>query len=159
MYAYRTGSDPIEIGDLGSKVKVTVTLNPFFLHVNFPTCISALLCPIKMEFGMSLRYALEDFCLNFKIEYLMTSLWRHLSFLQTVVNITNSILHTNFILGTNIQQHDVHRMIKVKLILTDDKGHRWRPKVTKMELMVLTYKLIHAQTSYLVPRYNTISDI
>ena len=39
MYAYRTGSDPIEIGDLGSKVKVTVTLNPFFfvltsLHVS-----------------------------------------------------------------------------------------------------------------------------
>ena len=25
--AYRTGSDPIEIGDLGSKVKVTVTEN------------------------------------------------------------------------------------------------------------------------------------
>ena len=27
MVAYRTGSDPIEIGDLGSKVKVTVTEN------------------------------------------------------------------------------------------------------------------------------------
>ena len=70
MFAYRTGSDLIEIGDLGSKVKVTVTLNPFFFmtFVNFPTCISALLCPIEMEFGMSVRYALEDLCLNFKIE-------------------------------------------------------------------------------------------
>ena len=27
MAAYNTGSDPIEIGDLGSKVKVTVTEN------------------------------------------------------------------------------------------------------------------------------------
>ena len=27
MVAYNTGSDPIEIGDLGSKVKVTVTEN------------------------------------------------------------------------------------------------------------------------------------
>ena len=29
MVAYNTGSDPIEIGDLGSKVKVTVTENVF----------------------------------------------------------------------------------------------------------------------------------
>ena len=28
--AYRTGSDPIEIGDLGLKVKVTVIRYPFF---------------------------------------------------------------------------------------------------------------------------------
>ena len=29
MAAYNIGSDPIEIGDLGSKVKVTVTKNVF----------------------------------------------------------------------------------------------------------------------------------
>ena len=29
MLAYYTGSNPIEIGDLGSKVKVTVTENVF----------------------------------------------------------------------------------------------------------------------------------
>ena len=29
MVAYQTGSNPIEIGDLGSKVKVTVTENVF----------------------------------------------------------------------------------------------------------------------------------
>ena len=33
LVAYRTGSDPIEIGDLGSKVKVTVTQNPFFFII------------------------------------------------------------------------------------------------------------------------------
>ena len=34
MAANRTGSDPIEIGDLGSKVKVTVTsFLIFFLHI------------------------------------------------------------------------------------------------------------------------------
>ena len=41
MAAYCTGSDPIEIGDLESKVKVTVTQNPFFFYtsvfVNFNT--------------------------------------------------------------------------------------------------------------------------
>ena len=29
MVAYNTGSDPIEFGDLGSKVKVTVTENVY----------------------------------------------------------------------------------------------------------------------------------
>ena len=35
MFAYRTGSDPIEIVDLGSKVKVTVTLNTFFFMLTY----------------------------------------------------------------------------------------------------------------------------
>ena len=39
---------------------------------------------------------------------------------------SNSIEHTNFILGTNTQQHDVHLMIKVKVTLRDDEGHRQR---------------------------------
>ena len=33
MAVYRTGSNPIEIGDLGSKIKVTVKLHPFFLLI------------------------------------------------------------------------------------------------------------------------------
>ena len=49
-------------------------------------------------------------------------------------------------------------MIKMKVTLTDDEGHRQRPKVTKNEIMVISLKLLHSQTSYLVPRYNTISD-
>ena len=74
----------------------------------------------------------------------MTSLWRHLSFLQTIVS--NSIEPTNFILGTNTQQHNVHLMIKMKVTLTDDEGHRRRSKVIK-KLMVKSRKLFHSQTS------------
>ena len=44
-----------------------------------------------------------------------------------------SIEPTNFVLGTNTRQHKVHQMIKMKLTLTEDEGHR--------------------------QRYNTISDI
>ena len=59
---------PIEIGDLGSKVKVTVTLYPFFLHISLLTsllCISALLCSIKMKFSMWLSYTLGPFVFQF----------------------------------------------------------------------------------------------
>ena len=52
---------------------------------------------------------LVDLCLNFiKIEWEMTSLWCHLSFLQTIVHISNSIEPTNFVLGTNTHQNNVH---------------------------------------------------
>ena len=57
-----SSSNPIEIGDLGSKVKVTVTLHPFFLHNSLLISllwILALLSPIKMKFSLSLRYALD----------------------------------------------------------------------------------------------------
>ena len=52
-------------------------------------------------------------------------------------------------------------MIKMKVNLTDDEDHRQRSKVTKNELMVISIsrKLLHSQTSYQVPRYNTISNI
>ena len=61
----------------------------------------------------------------------MTSLWRHFSFLQRIVHISNSIEPTNFVLGTNIQQHNVQLMIKMKVTLVDDEGHRRRSKVIK----------------------------
>ena len=61
----------------------------------------------------------------------MTSLWRHLSFLQTIVHISNSIEPKNFVLGTNTQQNNVHLMIKMKVTLTDDEGHKRRSKVNK----------------------------
>ena len=64
MIAYNT--DPIEIGDLGLKVKVTVTQYPCFLHKSlliYLLYISALLCLIKLKFGMPLRYALCRFVL------------------------------------------------------------------------------------------------
>ena len=55
--AQHIGSDLIEIGDLGSKVKVTVAQYPFFLHNSLLTSllyISALICLIKLKFGMPL---------------------------------------------------------------------------------------------------------
>ena len=83
---------------------------------------------------------LVDLCSNFiKIELMMTSLWRHLSFLQTriIVHISYSIEPTHFVLRTNTQQHNVHLITKIKVTLTDDEGHRRRSKVTKNELMVI----------------------
>ena len=45
-----------------------------------------------------------DLCLIcIKFKWKMTSLWRHSNFLQTIVHISNSIEHTQFILGTNTQ--------------------------------------------------------
>ena len=80
-------------------------------------------------------------------------------FSPTIVHISISIEPTNFVLGTISQQHNVHLIIKMKVTFTDDKGHRRRSKVTKNELMVISRKLLHSQTSYQVPRYYTISDI
>ena len=61
---------------------------------------------------------LVGLCLNFiKFEWLMTSLLRHLSFLQTIIHILNFIESTNFVLGTNVQQNKVHLMIQVKVTL------------------------------------------
>ena len=67
MVANNTGSDPIEIGELGSKVKDTVTLYPFF-HNSLLTSllyISALLYMIKLKFGIPLTYALCRFVCEF----------------------------------------------------------------------------------------------
>ena len=53
--------------------------------------------------------------------------------------------------------YNVHLMIKMKVTLTDDEGHRRRSTVTNNELMVISHNS-HSQTSCLVPRYNTTSD-
>ena len=65
----------------------------------------------------------------------MTSFWRHLKFLQTIVHISYSIEPTNFVLGINTKQHNVHLMIKMKVTLTDDEGHR-SPSVIIIALTV-----------------------
>ena len=69
---------------------------------------------------------------------------KSLSFLQTIVHISNSIALTNFVLGTNTQQHNVHLMMNIKVTLTDDEGHKRRSKVTKNELMIISRKLFHS---------------
>ena len=48
------------------------------------------------------------------------------------LNQFNSIESTNFVLGTNTQQYNVHLMIKAKVTLMDDECHRQRSKVTKI---------------------------
>ena len=109
MIAYRTGSDPIETGNLWLKVKVTVTQYPFFLHnslLTFLLWISALLSPIKMKLVSCLDMPFVGLYLYvINIEWVMMSLWRFLCYLQTIVNISIYIEPTKFILGTNIQQH------------------------------------------------------
>ena len=74
-----------------------------------------------MKFSLSLiDMPLVDLCLNLiRFEWV-----RHLSFRQTIVHVSNSIEPTNFVLGTNTQKHNVNLMIKVKVTLTDNKGHR-----------------------------------
>ena len=39
------------------------------------------------------------------------------------VHISNSIEPTNFILGTNIQEHKLHLMIEVNVTFIDNEGH------------------------------------
>ena len=109
-----------------------------------------------MKFGVSLRYTLGRLVFRFHKNRMGDDI---IVILQTIVHISNSIEPTNFVLGTNSQKHNVHLMIKMKVTLTHDEGHRRRSKVTKNELMVISRKLLHSQTSYLIPRYNTISDI
>ena len=114
-----------------------------------------------MKFGMSLRYTLGRFVFKFhKNEIGDDVIVTSFKFSPYNCLYFNSIEPTNFILGTNTQQHNVHlMMMKIKVTLTDDEGHRRRSKVTKNELMVISRKLLHAQMSYLVRRYNTIGDI
>ena len=49
---------------------------------------------------------------------------------------------TNFVLGTNTQQYNVHLTIQMKMTLTDDEGHRRRSQAKvkghKIELMVIS---------------------
>ena len=60
--------NPIEIGDIWSRSHYTVTKYLFFLYNTLLTSllwISALLCLIKMKFGMPLWYALGRFRFEF----------------------------------------------------------------------------------------------
>ena len=116
--AYCIPSNPIEISDLGSKVMVTETQYPFFLHNSLSLfyCISQLpyvgsnwnlICRLDLLF--------VDLYVNIiEIKYVMTSWWCKLSFLYTNVHISNSIELTNFLFGTNIQQHKIHLWSKRK---------------------------------------------
>ena len=80
-----------------------------------------------MKFCMWLRYALGRVISKLKKIQIGGDF-----IVQTIVHISNCIEPANFILGTNIQQHKVYLMIKVKVTLTYADGHMCRSKVTKM---------------------------
>ena len=89
--------------------------------------ISALVHLIKLKFGLPLWYALCRFVVEFYKnqmgdDVIVTSF----QFSPYKCPYFKSTEPTNFIFGTNIQQHKVHLMIKMKLTLTDDKDHRQR---------------------------------
>ena len=66
---------------------------------------------------------LVDLSLNFIYQTDYDVIMTSFKFSPNNAHISNSIEHTNFIFGTNTQQHDVHMIIKVKVTLTDDEAH------------------------------------
>ena len=77
-------------------------------------------------------------------------LWRHISFLQAIANVS-ILLNLQTLYSAQIQQNKVHLMIKVKMILTDSDGYRWRSKVTKILQNVTPCKLLqytHRHTTW-----------
>ena len=83
-----------------------------------------------MKFGILLRNALGRYVFRFHKnrmgdEVIVTSFNIYLNycpyFLQSIVYISDSIEHTNLILVTNTQHHDIHLMIKMKVTFTDDE--------------------------------------
>ena len=66
-----------------------------------------------------------------------------------MVHISNHIEPTNFVLGTNTQQYNVHQMIEMKVTLTDDKGHRRRSKVKKSNNGHISQNITF---TYIIPR-------
>ena len=79
-----------------------------------------------MKFGMSLRYKLTLGRFGFKFHKNQTDddvIVTSYKFSPNIVLISKSIKLTNFVLGTNSQQHNVHLMIKMKMTLTVDEGH------------------------------------
>ena len=72
-----------------------------------------------MKFVMSLRYTLGRFVFKFhKIRFGDDVIMTSLSFLQTIVHISNSIEPTNFVHGINTQQYTIHLILKMIVTLT-----------------------------------------
>ena len=72
-------------------------------------------CQNEIQFVALIMHSV-DLCLNLiRFEWVVTSLWRHLSFLQTIVYISNSIEPTDFILGTKVQPNKAHSMTQVPM--------------------------------------------
>ena len=136
---------------------------PTFLHNSLLTSlpyISALLCLIKMKFGMSLRYPLGQFVFKFHKNRMGDDVIV-ISFRFSLNNCpylkfywTYKFRTWNTYTTTQLSSNDINE---------SDLDGRWRSQAKvkghKNELMVISRKLLHSQTSYLVPRHNTTSDI
>ena len=77
---------------------------------------------------------------------------------STTGQISDAISPTAFILGTKIQHKNAHSMTQVPMTLNQGKGQRSRsnfPQNGKENKdLVISRRLFHIQTSYLVLRYN-----
>ena len=77
--------------------------------------------------------------------------------------ILEAISPTHFILGTKVQPSKAHSMTQVSMTLTLSQGQRSRSNFPQNALknkeLVISRRLFHLQTSYLVPRYNPIRCI
>ena len=124
---HTTSSDPFDIGVLLFEGQGLLT--PLLW-------ISALLCPIKIEFSMPLRHALGRFIFELHKNRMPIS--------QILLNLLTLYLF----------QHRVHLIVRVKVTLIDAEGQRSQKMNTWSYLV-----LLHLQTSYLITRHNTIINI
>ena len=79
---------------------------------------------------------------------------------QRTGHISKAISSTDFILGTKVQPNKAHSMTQVPMTLTEGQGQRSRSNFpqngSKTKELVISWRLFNLQTSYLVPRYNSI---
>ena len=79
---------------------------------------------------------------------------------QRTGHISQAISPTDFILGTKVQPNKAHSMTQVPMTLTEGQGQRSRSNFPqngpKTKELVISRRLFNLQTSYMVPRYNSI---
>ena len=77
-------------------------------------------------------------------------------------HISDAISPTDFILGTKVHPNKAHSMTQVPMTLTEGQGQGQRSRSNfpkngkKTKELVISWRLFNLQTSYLVPRYNSI---
>ena len=86
--------------------------------------------------------------------------WRHSSFLQTVVHISNFIESTNFMLMYFRHMVPIYNIIytsnRVQMTLTETGGHRWRSKVRKINKWSYMYLVNYYTHRHFIWYQNTI---
>ena len=99
--------------------KTRYALTAILSVLNLETVYQSSCCAMVSKLLAGCIFFLHLHEIVIEIEWVMTSLWRHLSFLQTIVNISNSIyLQTSYLEPIH---NNIHLMIKMKVTLTNDK--------------------------------------